>query len=238
MTTQIPLGLTTLLSYSPQNFVVHDGVEPVVSYLTDHCRAEPGRFSSIVVQSKERMGKTHLSIYLSDLLAKQGAMVRLIDAQDFLVGVELLHSKRLSAKSVVIVDDLHLALPSLSQIEGESATSGAFVSLVELLRVSMSKVIFLSSLPISSFEGNPHVHSRLAESTSFTLKFPSERHFVSVVGSMLVQRGISLSKRSVAYLGKVLPKDFGQIENYIANLDYLSSILGEDITMQTIKDAV
>jgi chromosomal replication initiation ATPase DnaA len=184
------------------------------------------------------MGKTHLSLYLSDLLAKQGAMVRLLDARDLLQGVELLQSKRLSAKSVVIVDDLHLALPSLNKIEGESATAGAFVSFVELLRASRSKVIFLSSLPISSFEGNPHIHSRLAASTSFTLKFPDERHFVSVVGSMLVQRGISLSKRSVAYLGKVLPKDFAQIENYIANLDYLSSILGEDITMQTIKDAV
>lgn len=239
--TQLPLNITPLLSYQPDQFLEHAGVqEAVVAFralLSRACQsacAEKDRlFQVLFLEGAARTGKTHLSLLISDEAVRQGLYPRAIDGSASLRWADQLPARGPAAADVFIVDNAHEYF-SLLQPQG----SGDFVRFVEELRLAGSALILLSSQPLESFPCDDHAKSRLAAGKGPVLGAPSEGEMRTLVGVMARQRGIALTDRKLQYLERRLPRDIRQLEEYLDRVQYISHITGKPVRFPVLGDAL
>jgi chromosomal replication initiation ATPase DnaA len=195
----------------------------------------------VLVVGSVRSGKTHTLHVAAAALTQQGNVVRLIEGKEFAQKSAELMGCAVTPDSTLIIDDVEQIFAGVSAQE-----LGKFVSVVEHWRAGGGKIICSTSqrdisqvvpeqLPA---DVRAHVVTRLREGVLFVLQEPDDSHFADVVEAMLLQRSIKLPRKSILFLVKRLPRSIPAVEEYISSLDYLSSVLGEDITLRIVGDAV
>lgn len=226
---QLSLNIQPKLSYDPAEYILHSGVSETYQFLSSELKND--RFSIMFVQAPPRFGKTHLSIRIADDLVGGEKYPRLLDgaALEGWLGSELALETRLGA--VFIVDDAHLYLL-------EKRSSGPFVDFVERVRVKRGKIILLSEEPQSKFPIDEHIQSRLLAGTEHELGVPDPEELESLIHCLAIQRGIMLSQAKIQYLLKRIARDIPSIERYFDRLIHLSQVLGRDIKMPLLSDAI
>jgi len=234
--TQLSLNITPCVSYDPEHFVVHHGVKEVLNaagvFLTESSGAVPC-FQILFVQGAGRTGKTHLSIYLSDLLAKAGRYPHLVEATKDLKLSEILVGRQLTPADTFIVDDAEDYLAAQ-----QPGMSGDFVSFIEALRVLGAGVILLSSQAPEAFPCDEHIRSRIFPGVGPLLTAPLESEVPLLLGALAHQRGIALTDRKIEFLERRLPRDIEQLEAYLDRVQYISHITGKPVRFPILGDAL
>ena len=226
---QLPLNIAPRLSYSADNFLVHDGVRPVVE-LCEGLLARNG-FRILFVPGPARSGKTHLSIKLADLCACSGRYPRLLDGREL---AARLHQDRCAdASEVYLVDDAHEYLNSVPP-----GQSGLFVSFVERLRSAGSMLVLLSACEIDELPCDEHIRSRLLAGRSPALRAPAPEYLPQLVDLMARQRGLKLSPRKIEYLIRRLDRSIREIDEYLERVSYLASLFGKAVKLPLLSDAL
>lgn len=236
---QIPLNISSYLSYHPANFVLHGGAHEAVSLFFKLFEMGPQAssaapvFRSMLVVGAPRSGKTHLSLYLADEVIKRGGFPRLIEGKQGLEWEVQLEAARSEGASVVIVDDVDKELSELHPGE-----SGRFVSFFEALRVRGVLLLLISRSSPHDLPCDEHVTSRLLGSAQITLAPPEEEKIMPIVELMARQRGLSLDERELSFLKKRLPRDIKGIEDYFERVNQLALLSGKPIRFGLLGDAV
>lgn len=229
---QLSLNMPQRLVYSPDGFILHAGVKQAVAECL--LSLTQNKFGVVFVYGKPRSGKTHFSIYLADQLGRRGFFPRLLSGESFSIwSTEKCIEGVYSSDEVILVDDAQQYFGELS-----ADRSGEFVSLVEMFRVSGSKLCFLSSKNVSDFDCDQHVVSRLVSAVGYELKDPLPEEVGPLLAALAKQRGLLLSKRQIDFLVKRVARDLPALERLMQNADYLSQVLGQPIKLSLLADAL
>jgi chromosomal replication initiation ATPase DnaA len=226
---QLPLNISPRLPYTPEGFLIHDGVAGIIALCRTGMQADG--FKLFFIQGGARSGKTHLSIELTDLLMKEGLYPRLVDGRDLAAKLpELIPNDH---RDILIVDDAQQYLQTVN--EGES---GPLVSCIELYRKARAGIIFLSTKELSDFPFDEHIRSRLVPGGGLSIKPPAPEYLSDLINRMARQRGIKLSERKIGFLMKRLDRNIQEIEEYLERVNYLSSVFGSSIKFPLLSDAL
>jgi len=224
---QLPLKMSPRLPYTSEGFLLHNGVRNIVE-LIDQSFHE-GEFRIFFVSGKARRGKTHLSIYLFDSAARAGFYPRLVDGQELSVKIEDINA----GNKIVIIDDAHEYLVNVA-----AGNSGAFVKMVETLRVAKAKLILLSSVEVEELTCDDHVKSRLRPGQGLSIESPTDFSLSPLIQLMAKQRGLKLTDRKVNFLLRRLGQDIRSIEDYLDRVNYLSTLFGREVKFPLLSDAL
>lgn len=195
---QVPLKIRTKLSYSANDFIIHDGVKAIVDDFIP-CFQKPGFFVGYIYGAK-RQGKTHLSVYLAEKLAKEGGTVLLWEGK-----IESI--SQLSERVILIIDDAQNIL-----IQGQE---GRFVELFEKIKILQGKLILLSDTKRDNIKCDDHVMSRLRQSHYEVIGILSPEDSEPMIRYIAFQRGIQLTSRKSAALAKQITRDIRVIEEFL-----------------------
>jgi len=208
---QLPLDIKPRLSYTAENFVVHEGVADLLKHSLALLKG--GRFQALFIMGKQRSGKTHLAVRLVDELRRRRLQAELIEGRDFETWVGGQAGQRLCAVQCFVVDDAHLYLGKLSP-----SRSGELVNVIEKMRVAGSKLVLLSLLSLDAFSFDEHVRSRLLAGHGFEIGPPGCGDIKHLLRQMCWQRGVALSARKIAFLEKRLERSLSAIESFSERL--------------------
>ena len=225
---QLSLNITPRLAYSAEGFLLHEGVSTIIDHVRVALSAK--RFTLFYITGGNRSGKTHLSIYLSDILGKEGRFPRLIEGEEIDSRTDLIAS---DPGEVLLVDDIDTFLKK----KGNDA-SGPFVNLIESYRKALCPVILFGTTPVEALTNDDHVMSRLRAGTVEIIQAPLESSLPELIELMAKQRGIRLSDRKVDFLIKRLNRSIPEIESYLERLNYLSGVFGKAIKFPLLSDAL
>lgn len=231
---QLPLKIIQRLSYAPDRYVLHTGVKSLFeecAVLADS--ATPYRL--VFIQGARRSGKTHLAVKLFDSFMLQGRLPHLVDGSEFADWIKTRNSSNLNwdKDEILIVDDVDHYLRFVT-----SGESGTFVGLVERIRQSCGKIIFLSSDGIESLPCDDHVKSRLRAGSGLHIGVPEDIELPEILREIARQRGVKLPERSVLFLVRRLGREVGALERYLERLLHLSQVLGRSIKFPLVHDAL
>lgn len=231
MTRQLPLQIVTRVRYGSENFCVHSGVSDVV----DECRGIFARdsFGIAFVSGGRRAGKTHLSIYLVDLLSKLQRFPRLLEGAELGRFLDSSGADVFTGEDVIVVDDAHEYLATL-----RPGDSGPFVAFVEKLRVARAGLILLSRMPIDEFLFDEHVRSRILPGCGRNIVAPAESDMPRLIDSMARQRGILLKERKIGFLVRRVGRDIEALERYFDRVRHLADVMGQSFKFPVLGDAL
>ncbi len=221
--------MQSYLNYSPREFVAHAGVCTLVAHLREAAKRD--QFSLLFVQGAARTGKTHLAIYVSDLLGGEGCYPRIIEGRELAERIAELNP--VDATEVLILDDAHHYLDNVTPGE-----SGPMVRLVESYRRACAKIIILSSKPLGEFQFDQHISSRLSSGAASVIADPAAQEMERLVTAMARQRGLKLSEKKIQYLVGRLNRSVSAVEEYLEKLGYLARVLGRNINFPLLADAL
>lgn len=226
---QLSLNITPRHAYSPQDYVMHEGVRE----LFEHCLNSLGRgafFIGFVVGTR-RSGKTHFSIRLADELGQKGLYPRLIEGVNF----SQVLSDAFDAKpdDIIIIDDSDSYLSEL-----QPGQSGQLVAFVEKLRAARSGLVLLSNRELSEYEFDDHIRSRILAGQTFRIGAPDEENMRDLVHAMAKQHGVRLSERKVDFLLRRVARNVPSLEQYFERLTHLAQVLGRPIRFPLMSGAV
>jgi len=229
---QLNLNILSRLAYAPDSFLFHAGVadlyESVFALLTED------DFGLCFVQGAPRKGKTHLSICLSDTLAKHNLFPRIVEGEKFADWMTKHSDNNIPASDqVIIVDDADKYFASA--IPGNS---GPFVSFIEGLRAAKCKVVFLCKAFLDDLPCDDHIMSRLRAGSNFSLNDPVESEIQELILVMARQRGIHLTARKVQYLNKRIGRDIPAIEEYLDKVHHLANVIGKPVHLPLLSDSL
>jgi len=205
---QYKLPLATRLPYTADNFYVHRGVKTICLESEESLRIP--KFRSFFVSAGARYGKTHFAVWLHALANKLCTDCRLLEGEEFLVGLargDCLDG--MSKGMLFIVDDAHEAFDNV-----KAGESGAFVNFYEAVRRNAGKIVLLSSKEVSDFSSDEHVISRLASCEGYRIDKPQDEDTAKLIMALARQRGVSLSDRKVKALSLRIGRDIAAIEDY------------------------
>lgn len=229
---QLPLNIAPRLAYSPENFILHSGVENLHRSVMEILSSP--RFGILFISASARTGKTHFSVRISDDLGLKGTFSRIVEGSKLAAWMESDDAcHQWKEDEVLIVDDADHYLSGLNPGE-----SGPLVALIEVLRVSRAKIVFLSAKELEAFTFDQHIKSRMLPGVGFSIAAPSSDEIQNLIQVMARQRGISLSERKADFLTRRLPRDIPSIEHYLEKLDHLSKVLGKSIKFPLLNDAI
>ena len=209
---------------------MHAGVVRIL----EHClvEAKQDSFGICVIQGDSKSGKTHLSIKLFDEFNRLGLSPRLLDGfsfEEFLA--EQIAGAEFPNGTVLIVDDADEYFSKL-----HPGNSGEFVNLVEALRRSRSFFVLLTSKPLESFNVDEHILSRIRPGLGFEIGMADETEVAEILGAMLYQRGITLTKKKMEYLIKRVNRD---IPAMVDASNFLLARGGSDFdSFETLEEAL
>lgn len=230
--TQLPLPLIPKLPYSAENFLLHQGVRELCSQLITVLQ-QP-RFRIGFVFGAPRTGKTHLSVRLVSELSSLGIFPRMGEGQQFTTWLATLrHETPAKAGELFIIDDAQEFL-----MRTHPGESGQLVSWIEELRVAKGGVLFLSSKKIEELPCDDHVKSRLIPGSGFVIEAPAEGDIAELIRLMAKQRGLYLTPRRVGFLAHRLGRDIPALEAYFERVRYLAQVLGKNVNLPLLSDAV
>ena len=231
MTRQLPLQMVTRVRYAPENFLVHTGLIDVVN----GCRSvfAQDAFGLVFIAGGKRSGKTHLSIYLLDALAKLARFPRLLEGGEIERFLESSSGEAFSAEDLFIIDDAQSYLRAL-----RPGDSGPLVSFIERLRVARAGLLLLSGEPLERFSFDEHIRSRLVPGAGFELTPPAESDMPALIDTMALQRGIKLKERKIGFIVRRLGRDIGALERYFDRVQHLADVLGQSVRFPVLGDAL
>lgn len=227
---QLSLNITPRHAYSPENFVLHEGVKEILSHYSR--RAEKNNFRIGYVQGGARSGKTHLSLRLADDIARHGGFPRLIEGSDF---AEYLRTARFdfTSEDFLIVDDAQNYFAGL-----KPGQSGPFVACIERLRVAGAGILFLSDRGLDNFEFDEHIRSRLVPGLGVTIQGPAEQDMADIIRAVAKQHGMRLSEKKLGFILRRVGKNIGAVEDYFQRLEHLSQVLGRPIKFPLMSGVI
>ena len=229
---QIPLKIKTKLLYSFDNFFLHSGIRDAVLQCLELIKLE--KFSITFFNGNKKSGKTHLSIYLAYTLLELGYYPKIIEGKSFKRWIGINSGiRRDSSKEVIIIDDADQYFSDVY-----AGSSGEFVNLYEIFRLSKGSMVFLSSLEVKKFPSDDHIKSRLNSGAGFYLGSPSEEDFMQLTMFMAKQRGINLSPKKASYLIYRIGRSISDIDDYLDRVTYLTDITTKNINYQVLSVAV
>ena len=229
---QLELKLHPKLVYSPENFILHEGVKDLFAFAISESRLD--RFSILFIPAKERLGKTHFSLKLALELSAQGLYPVIIEGEKFASEVPQLESRApVDNTSVFIIDDAHKYF-----LSPQREDSGAFVHFIEFLRLRKATVIILSSLDLDELPVDGHVKSRLIPGASPIFGSPSETEMITILRALAKQRGIVLRERKLEFLARRLPRDIPSLEKYLDRIILMSDGRGKALRYSLLGDAL
>lgn len=254
--TQLPLNITPLLSYEPEQFFVHSGVRDAVTaaeaLLVRAKRSvenpEERAFQTLFIQGPPRSGKTHLlctlaerAVVLQQLpthttlegVVSGGLYPRTIDASAHIDWVSFLPARGCGPSDVFFVDSAHRYFGEL--LPGDS---GSFVRFVEELRVAGAALIFFSAQAPDEFPCDEHARSRLRAGLGPALGPPTESEMQTLVKILARQRGIALTDRKLKFLERRLPREVKQLEEYLDRVQFISHMTGKPVRFPVLGDAL
>lgn len=223
--------MVTRVRYAPENFCVHTGVVGVV----DGCRSIFARdaFGLTFIAGAKRSGKTHLSIFLVDVMGKLARFPRLLEGGELGRFLESSDRETFTSEDVFIVDDAHTYLAGL-----RPGDSGPFVSFVERLRLARAGLVLVSGESLDHFSFDDHVRSRLSPGAGLDISPPAESDMPSLIDTMARQRGIRLKERTIGFVVRRLGRDIGALERYFDRVQHLADVLGQSVRFPVLGDAL
>ena len=219
---QLPLNITPRIPYTPDGFIIHEGVKTICDYCLNKTAIDS--FRICVIYGEHLSGKTHLSIKLNDEFAKKGATPRLMDGislDDFIMEQGL--GAEYSNGTVIIIDNADSYLANLAPDR-----SGEFVNMVEALRRSKAALILLTGKQVSEFPIDAHVRSRLRPGEGFFISNPNEQEMYCLIDTISKQRGIKLTPKKINFIIKRIGRSIPSIVSALNTL-LQKSKAGEDI---------
>ena len=228
---QISLNITPCLAYSPDNFLLHRGVEALFHEIISLLRRP--EFRLCFVSGGPRCGKTHFSIKLADALMRGGYCPRLLEGAQAEHWIRAHLGQPFHAEDVLIIDEAEVFLSSI-----QPGGSGEIVALIERLRVSQAALVFLSRAGTAAFGFDAHLRSRLDAGAQFQIGAPAAEDISALLERMARQRGLALSQRKVGFLERRLGRDIGSLEEYLERVQTLSRALGQPIRFPLLGDAI
>lgn len=233
---QIGLAITPRLSYRESNFILHAGVKNCVENLINTLLGKIS--SSTFIEGKSRSGKTHFAVYLAERVSKLGLYPQVIEGAEFQNWITLkLNSEKISSIDLFIIDNAEEYFFEENMRNADLGESGGYVAFSEVLKRQGAQIVFLSSVPISTFPCDPHVMSRVRSSILYHIESPNEEDMNSLIRSLAEQRGVRLSERKLSFLIKRLPRDISRIEDYFDRLRRVTESRNEKMNFSVLADA-
>ena len=231
---QTQLNIIPQITYSAKGYVAHTGVQTTLRSVSSGIQSD--EFQLFHIFGSKRSGKSHLSVYLSSLAHSLKKYPILVEGKDFLswnLSLKIKDSFFEQEDLVLIIDDADIYFRDLAKVN-----AGHFVDCVESLRVNKATMIFLSSDQSSQYSVDQHVLSRLTPGDGYQITNPDSEDMTALIEAVLLQRGMKLSKKSLEYLHKRLPRDIKEICNFVDRLEHLSQVLKKPITFPLVIDAL
>ena len=229
---QLPLGLTPSLAYSPQGFVVHEGVRDLMARVLGEALQK--RFSIVYIEGGRRSGKTHLSLRLALELSDAGRYPVLFEGEFFARDIEALSSRpAIDDSTVFIVDDIQRYF-----LSPDFSDSGGFVHFVEHLRVKGATFICLCDRGVEHLPVDEHVRSRLIPGGGYVLEAPGADDAPALLQGMARQRGINLKERKREFLLRRLRHDIPSIERFLDRILQISRGEERGLRYSLMRDAL
>jgi chromosomal replication initiation ATPase DnaA len=233
---QCALKFPLRIVYSTKQYALHEGVHEICESVKHALDAQLFYFSYIY--GKPKSGKTHLSIYLANLLYEQGFYVKLIEGKRLKKLIDLYAPLRAKervddVKEAFIVDkaeDFFSTVPP--------GSSGKFVNFFESLKFASSKLIMLSSQEIHSFSFDEHIRSRLFSAFNYKLQDPSEEDLKTIIKLMAKQRGLLFTDKKINYIYSRIGKDLGLIDDYLDRVNDLTTLTNSKVDFLTLSAAL
>lgn len=229
---QLSLNIIPRLPYSPDNFVLHEGVRE--AYAAVKNTINYNGYSVLWIHAPKRFGKTHFSVRIINEALSMQKYPKLIEGKNF---AEFLKNgflkNELIEDQLFIVDDAEEFFNNI-----HPGDSGEFVNFVEHLRQHAGHLIFLSNTELGSFPCDGHVTSRLKAGLFATFSSPAEKDMHALVNHLARQRGLSLNEKRIDYVSKRIRRDIPYLENYLDRVSHLSSVLSKSVTRPILANAL
>jgi hypothetical protein len=229
---QLALQIVARRAYAADNFYLHRGVQQAALQIPK--LLETTGFKLITVRAPTvHSGLTHFSIYLGDILARQGRLPRLIDAESVMEGVWARDSAFTDARDVVVLDDCDRYLKALARDD-----TGHFVTMVESIRQAGGSIILLVHSAFESLSLDQHVMSRVRSGFESVIEHPSREDMNGLIRAMARQRGVEISSRNVDFLARRLPTQIAALDDYFERVAALAQVSGRSIRLPLLSEAI
>lgn len=232
MSSQLNLALTPKLSCKYENFYAHAGVKPVLD-LVESLLSDPKVFRLVSIVGKPRFGKTHLAIGLQGLLIERQAYSVVFDGGDSKDVASIPKEVAAGGNRAIIVDNAAAWLQKIT-----AANSGPFVDIYESARGKGVLLILLFGRELGGLNVDEHVMSRLNAGEVLEIGTPSREDLNRILQVLAQQRGILLSKTKLKFLETRLPNSISDLEAYMNQVLYFSTVLNRKITIQLLSSLV
>lgn len=153
-------------------------------------------------------GKTHLGVWLQELLVAKIGAVTWIEGQDLEEKIA-----EVSPDVPIIVDDAHRYLSNLAV-----GDSGPWVRLCESFRSAERQMYLLSSDSLETLPCDAHVISRINAGTHLEILSPADSDIPELITLMSKQRGFELSPKKLSYLTKRVGRSIKDIDALLEDL--------------------
>lgn len=224
---QLSLNIIPRLPYSPENIVLHAGLNGAWETASHVVRSE--NYSALWISAPRRAGKTHLSVKLVDFALSLGRYPQLFEGGSFADWF----SDAAPYNQLLIIDDADHYFNQLLP-----GSSGQFVNLIESLRRRNGAIVFLSSQEIDELPCDEHVTSRLREGFSARIGNPAHIDMPQLLSRMALQRGLALKENRIDFIAKRLRHEISYIERYLDRAMHLAAILNRSVTGSILTNAL
>ena len=233
---QLELGIVPRLAYRADNFVLgqemQNKVNGIISAITNKIAAV------FYIVGKMRSGKTHLSVYLAEILALERHNPFLLEGEHFQEFIfARITKENISDKDVFIIDNAENYFCRFRKSDDRNFNSSNFVAFYEIIRNKGASIILLSERLPDNLPCDEHILSRLKSGISFTINDPDENVFDDIIRALTLQRGLKLSPQKIEYLKKRLPREIAKIERYLNRVAKIISIRNEKLNFALLSDA-
>ncbi|MFV0322133.1 MAG: HdaA/DnaA family protein [Alphaproteobacteria bacterium] len=213
MTSQIPLNLSFIPSYSRQDYVVNSQNKQLIALLD----AWPNWQNPwLLIEGEQGAGKTHLAHIFAH---KMNAILIAEPKID-------MHAIINQQQSLVI--DLPLSPDAQPQDD--------LFHLINHVKESQKfGVILIEPINDIHFSLLPDLRSRLAQMMHFRLELPNDDTLRALVVKLLSDRQLALSGAQIHWLIPRLRRSYAFVQQYIANIDKASLADKKKITQTILK---
>lgn len=213
MTSQIPLNLSFLPSYSRQDYVVNGQNKQLISLLDIWPKWQN---SWLLIEGEQGAGKTHLAHIFA---SKMNAI--------FITDTKIDMHTIINQQQSLVID---MPLPVKQQSQDD------LFHLINHVKESQKfGVILLEPLIEIDFPVLPDLRSRLAQMMRFRLELPNDDTLKALVIKLLSDRQLGLSGAQIQWLIPRLRRSYAFVQQYIANVDKASLADKKKITQTILK---
>lgn len=200
--------------YSLQYFVAHSGVTQAIAVCEQAIASameNQEAFSFVYLYGPEGSGKTHLVQGMVEAAERRGL-----------------------GKEKVSFYDLSSCNFS-SEVAGEDSSISQFVSDYEGQKQRGGVFFVLARQAPQDLATNPHLLSRLLSGVVIQVHYPREDEIEALVASLLERKNLKLSRKTLSYLFRRLPRDPLSFVNILGKISEFSLVHKEGAKLSVVK---